>query len=61
MPAQTVVYQVELEDLVAQVDDALSLKPDSRELWSQRVNLLLDLEQLYQRELRRDDSNLASL
>ena len=61
MPAQSVVYQVELEDLVAQVDDALSLDPDSRDLWSQRVNLLLDLEQLYQRELRRDYSNMASL
>ena len=61
MPAQSVVYQIELEDLVAQVDDALSIHPDSRELWSQRVNLLLDLEQLYQRELRRDDSYMASL
>ena len=61
MPAQSVVYQDEREDLVAQVDDALNLKPDSRELWSQRVNLLLDLEQLYQRELRRDYSNVASL
>ena len=61
MPAQSVVYQIELEDLVAQVDDALSLDPDSRELWSQRVNLLLDLEQLYQRELRRHYSSVASL
>ncbi|HET6565102.1 MAG TPA: hypothetical protein VFG52_06770, partial [Xanthomonadales bacterium] len=32
MPAEMVVYQVELEDLVAQVDDAISLQPESSEL-----------------------------
>lgn len=61
MPAQSVMYQVELEDLVAQLDEAISQRPDSRELWSQRVNLLLDLNQLYQVQLRRDYRNVASL
>lgn len=61
MPAQSVMYQVELEDLVAQLDETISQRPDSRELWSQRVNLLLDLNQLYQVQLRRDYRNVASL
>jgi len=61
MPAQSVVYQVELEDMVAQVDEAINLQPDSRELWSQRVNLLLDLNQLYGQQLRREYHRLASL
>ena len=61
MPAQSLVYQVELEDLVAQVDEAINHSPESFALWSQRVNLLLDLNQIYQRELRRDYSTVASL
>lgn len=61
MPARAVMYQVELEDLVAQVDEAINMNPDSAELWSQRVNLLLDLNQLYRRQLRRDYSHVASL
>jgi hypothetical protein len=61
MPAETLIYQVELEDLVAQVDEAINRQPDSRELWSQRVNLLLDLSQLYHRELRREYGLAASL
>jgi hypothetical protein len=61
MPTDSLVYQVELEDLIAQVDDELSMRPDSLELWSQRVNLLLDLSQLYQNQLRRDYHRLASL
>jgi len=39
----------------------LSMRPDSLELWSQRVNLLLDLSQLYQNQLRRDYQRMASL
>lgn len=61
MPAEMVVYQVELEDLVAQVDGAISLQPDSSELWRQRVNLLMDLNQVYGAGLRRDYQQVASL
>jgi hypothetical protein len=61
MPAEMVVYQVELEDLVAQVDGAISLKPDSSELWRQRVNLLMDLNQVYGAGLRREYQQVASL
>lgn len=61
MPTQSLIYQVELEDLVAQIDEAINVRPDSQELWSQRVNLLLDLNQLYRTRLRRDYSHVASL
>jgi hypothetical protein len=61
MPTSSLIYQVELEDLVAQVDEELSMNPGSTKLWSQRVNLLLDLSQLYRNELRRDYQQMASL
>ena len=61
LPLDTVVYQVELEDMVAQVDEALSRDPDSPELWRQRVNLMLDLTRLYRNELRRESARMASL
>jgi len=61
LPTDALVYQVELEDLVAQVDEQLSMNPDSTELWGQRVNLMLDLSRLYQNQLRRDYSRMASL
>ncbi len=61
MPAEMVVYQVELEDLVAQVDAAISQQPGSSELWRQRVNLLMDLNQIYGAGLRRDEPYVASL
>jgi len=61
VPAQSLIYQVELEDRVAQIDEAINHEPDSRELWSQRVNLLLDLNQLTQQQLRREYRQLASL
>ncbi|MEJ8568244.1 hypothetical protein [Elongatibacter sediminis] len=61
MPSGALVYQIELEDLVAQVDDALSRQPDSPTLWSQRVNLLLDLNQLYWQSLRPETGQVASL
>jgi len=61
LPTDALVYQVELEDLVAQVDEELSMNPDSTELWSQRVNLMLDLSRLYENQLRRDYSRMASL
>jgi hypothetical protein len=59
--ASAVLYQVELEDLVAQVDDELTANPDSAELWGQRVGLLLDLTRLYRNELRRESARMASL
>lgn len=61
MPTDSLVYQVELEDMIAQVDEELSMSPDSLDLWGQRVNLLLDLSQLYQNQLRRDYRRMASL
>jgi hypothetical protein len=61
MPTDALIYQVELEDMVAQVDEELSLNPDSLKLWSRRINLLLDLDQLYQNQLRRDYQRMASL
>jgi hypothetical protein len=61
MTTSAVIYQVELEDLVAQVDDELSMRPDSIDLWSQRINLMMDLSQLFQNELRREYLRMASL
>jgi len=61
LPARAVVYQVELEDLVIQVDEEISRQPDSLALWSQRVSLLMDLEQLYENRLRREYQRMASL
>ena len=61
MPTDALVYQVELEDLIAQVDDELSMKPGSPALWGRRVNLLLDLSRLYEMQLRRDYHRMASL
>jgi hypothetical protein len=61
LPASAVVYQVELEDLVIQVDEELSRDPESLALWSQRVSLLTDLEQLYENRLRREYHRMASL
>ncbi|MCU0989976.1 MAG: hypothetical protein MUE63_10425 [Xanthomonadales bacterium] len=61
LPSSAVVYQVELEDLVVQVDEELSRQPDSLPLWNQRVALLLDLERLYANSLRREYHRMASL
>lgn len=61
MPADLLVYQVELQDLIVQVDEQLSMNPDSLDLWSQRVNLLLDVNQLYENRLRRNYQQMASL
>ena len=61
MSGQALIYQVELEDLVAQLDEAINWQPESKALWAQRVNLLQDLNQLYQQQLRRDVSQIASL
>ena len=61
MPARELVYEVELQDLIAQVDEGLSRNPGSVELWSQRVNLLMDVASLYESNLRRDYYRIASL
>lgn len=61
MPAESAVYVAELEDLIAQVDKELSLTPDSVDLWGQRVNLLLDLAQIYQQQWQIDYGHMASL
>ena len=61
LPSGALVYQVELQDLIVQVDEQLSINPGSSELWGQRVNLLLDVTQLYESSLRRDYQQMASL
>ncbi len=61
MPAESAIYVAELEDLIAQVDNELSLTPDSIDLWGQRVNLLLDLAQIYQQQWEIDYGRMASL
>lgn len=61
LPADALVYRVELEDVIAQVDNELNWNPESIGLWSQRVNLLLDLSNLYENNLRREYRQMASL
>lgn len=61
LPSDQLVYRIELEDLIAQVDDRLSAEPESLGLWSQRIQLLMDLEQFYADSLRREYRQLASL
>lgn len=61
MPADTAIYVAEIEDLIAQVDSELSLTPDSVDLWGQRVNLMLDLAQIYQQQWEIDYGRMASL
>lgn len=61
MPAGTAIYVAEIEDLIAQVDVELSLDPDSVDLWGQRVNLMLDLAQIYQQQWEIDYGRMASL
>jgi hypothetical protein len=61
MPAESAIYVAELEDLIARVDNELSLTPDSIDLWGQRVNLMLDLAQIYQQQWQIDYGRMASL
>ncbi len=61
MPGSSAVYVAELQDLIAQVDSQLSYSPDSMNLWGQRVNLLLDLAQIYRQQWQRDYGQMASL
>jgi hypothetical protein len=61
MPAESAIYVAELEDLIAQVDNELSSTPDSIDLWGQRVNLMLDLAQIYQQQWQIDYGRMASL
>ncbi len=61
MPAESAIYVAELEDLIAQVDYELSRTPDSIDLWGQRINLLLDLAQIYQQQWEIDYGRMVSL
>ena len=61
MPAESAIYVAELEDLIAQVDNQLSQTPGSIDLWGQRVNLMLDLAQIYQQQWEIDYGRMASL
>ena len=61
MPAESAIYVAELEDMIVQVDSELSLTPESVDLWGQRVNLLLDLAQIYQQQWEIDYGRMASL
>ena len=61
MPAESVVYAAELGDMIVQVDGALNFDPDSVDLWGQRVNLLLDLTQIYQQRWELEYGKMASL
>lgn len=61
MPAESAIYVAELEDLIARVDNELSFTPDSIDLWGQRVNLLLDLAQIYQQQWQIDYGRMAAL
>jgi hypothetical protein len=61
VPANSLTYIAELEDLVAQVDGQLNFAPHSVDLWGQRVNLLLDLELIYQHHWEREYGRMASL
>lgn len=61
LPGETAVYVAELEDMVARVDGELSYVPESVDLWAQRVNLLLDLESLYQHSWEAEYGRMASL
>jgi len=61
MPAESAIYVAELEDLITQVDYELSITPDSIDLWGQRVNLMLDLAQIYQQRWNIDYGRMASL
>ena len=45
--------------MVAQVDTRLSVSPGSINLWGQRVNLLLDLAQIYQQQWEREYGRMA--
>lgn len=60
LPAQSLVYIAELEDMIARVDGELSSNPASVDLWGQRVNLMLDLELIFQHHWEREYGRMAS-
>lgn len=61
LPARSALYTAELADLIARVDGEISLDPESVDLWAQRVNLLLDLQYIYQHQFDREYGRMASL
>ncbi len=60
LPAESATYIAELEDMIARVDGELSLNPESMDLWGQRVNLLLDLEVIFQHRWEIEYGRMAS-
>lgn len=60
LPAQSAIYIAELEDMIVRVDGELSLNPKSVDLWGQRVNLLLDLELIFQHHWEREYGRMAA-
>ncbi len=61
LPARSVLWVSELEDMIARVDGELSMAPESVDLWGQRVNLLLDVESIYVHQFEREYGRMASL
>jgi hypothetical protein len=61
MSSREALYVAELEDLVARVDGQLGQEPESLELWTQRVNLMLDLTYIFQHRFEEQYGRMASL
>jgi hypothetical protein len=61
MAGRSAVWSTELEDMIARVDGEISQDPESLNLWAQRVNLLLDLQYIYQHQFDREFGRMASL
>jgi hypothetical protein len=61
MSSESALYVAELEDLVARIDSQLAENPESVALWAQRVNLMLDLDSLFQHGFEQDYARMASL
>lgn len=61
IPSESAVYIAEIEDLVARVDGQLGVQPQSLDLWTKRVKLMLDLEFLFQHQFEREYGRMASL
>jgi hypothetical protein len=60
LSGETAIYVAEIEDLITQVDGALSASPESIDLWGQRVNLLLDLQAIYRHHWEQEYRWLAT-
>ena len=49
LSGEAAIYAVELEDTIAQMDQALAENPESRTLWRGRVGLMTDLLAVYRK------------